>query len=186
MTVLRLEAVAGNAIDRALAAVGTLTLVRRPDGAFADVREQDAAPLIRALALAGIAAVPSMVDLAPPSGTHAAVGRDLAPFPGLAISVDLLEVRRVPVGEATRASLARRLPRLRRPSRAQRERCDALLRERDVALAWRRRAWASRAALRSGAARVSLRPVVFDPDALTREEERTVLASAGLIGRWLF
>ncbi len=186
MTVLRLEAVDGSAIDGALAAVGEITLARRPDGAFADVRGQDAGPLIRALAFAGIAAVPSIVDLSPPSGTHAAVGRDLAPLPDLGVALDLLELRRVPLGEATRASLARRLPRLRRPSRAQQERCEALLRERDVALAWRRRAWASRATLRTGVARVSLRPVVFDRDALARADERTVLASAGLIARWLF
>lgn len=186
MTVLRLEAADANAIDVALGAVGAITLVRRPDGVFAGVREQDADPLIRVLAFAGIAAIPSIVDLAPPPGTHPAVGRDLADLRDLPLALDLVEIRRVPLGEATRASLARALPRLRRPSRAQRERCEALLRERDVALAWRRRVWAARATLRSRLARSSLRPIVFDRDALTRRDERTVLASEGLIGRWLF
>lgn len=187
MTVLHLEVVTGSVVDRALGAVEAVTLARRPDGVFAEIRERDAEPFIRALAFVGVAAVPSIVDLTPPSGTHAAIGRDLAGLRGIPLALDLLNVRRITLGEATRASLARRLPRLRRPSRAQREQCEALLRERDVAFAWRRRAWAARATLRSGPARVSLRPVVFDAAALTRQDdERTAFASEQAIGRWLF
>ncbi|MDE3113350.1 MAG: hypothetical protein KGN00_12040 [Chloroflexota bacterium] len=186
MTSLRLERVAGYVVEAALAQVASALLVRRADGIFAAVGPGDADPLIRALAFAGIAAVPYAIDLAPPAGARAAIGRDLAPAAGLGLALDVVDVRRLPLGAATRDALARRWSTLRPPSKAQRERCRALLRGDDTAFAWRRRVWGTRAALRGAATRIALRPIVFDVDALNDpHDERHVLASEARISGWL-
>ena len=143
--------------------------------------------LIRALAYVGIAAEPCVVDLAPPAGMHPAIARDLTPLSDVPPALDLVDVRRLTLGLATEEALARRWRRVRGPSRPQRERCRALLRGQDVAFAWRRRAWTTRAAFRAPVSRRVLRPVVFDRDAFASlGDEGRVLASDGLLGRWLF
>jgi hypothetical protein len=187
MTLLRLEAVRGTALEAALALVAQAKLARTPDGRFAEIAPGEVDAFVRALAFAGIAAAPTSGELAPPSAAHAAVGRDLAPLPGFALELDLVSVRRLSLGEATRESLARRWPSLRSPSRAQRERCRSLLRGDDVAFAWTRRAWGSRSSLRARTARASLRPVIFDVAALASvADERRTFARDALLGRWLF
>ncbi len=187
MTSLRLRSVRGIAVEPALARVGSAVLARRPDGVFAEVSPAETDAFIRALAFAGIAAAPCVVDLAPPPGTRAAIGRDLAPVADLVPALDVVDVRRLCLGAATRESLARGWRALRPPSRAQRERCRALLRGEDTAFAWRRRVWATRAVLKAAASRVALRPIVFDVDALTHpRDEGRALASDGRIARWLF
>lgn len=187
MTVLRLVPVSGTAIGPALAAVDAAVLARRDGAAYAEVPVSLVPRLSRALAFAGIAAVSCEADLAAPPGLLLALGTDLAAVPGGLIALDLVRVRRIALGQATREMLRRRLAGLRPASAAARIRCRALLRGDDVALAWSRRAWGSRAALRSSSARASLRPVVFDPDAARRDDlpGRTSSRDEGL-ARWLF
>lgn len=184
MTILRLRSVRATAVDAAIAALDAVTLARMAEGVFADVDDGRAERSIRALALAGISAVPCEIDLAAPRGMRAAIGRRLAPVPGLAL--DLVTVRRVPLGGSTRRILRRRWGIL-RPSRDARARCRALLRGQDAELAWTRRAWGTAEAVRGPVARTILRPVVFDAGGVDgRCPERRTFAREGAIGRWLF
>ncbi len=186
MTSLRLEAVAGRDVEAALARIASATLVRRPDGVFARVDPVDASTFVRGLAFAGIAATECELALVPPADAHAAIGRDLAPLRDVDVAFDAVEVRRLDLGVATREALARRFG-LPRRTRAQRDRCRALLRGEDAAFAWRRRVWAGRAALRAAGSRIRLRRIVFDAEALTRpRDEGRALASERRIGAWLF
>lgn len=186
MTVLRLEPLAGTRVESAFTVVDAAVLARRPDGVFAEVSEADAERSIRTLAFAGIAARRCSVELAPPAGMHLAVGRDLSRLPLERLALDVVSVRRITTGEATREILRRRWRPLRRRPRERWERCRAILRHEDVALAWTRRAWATASSLRAPDARTSLRPVVFDTGALGGCVERRAYARDGLIGRWLF
>lgn len=187
MTVLRLEPLGGSHVDRALAAVGSATLTRREDGAFVEVAVADVARLVRALAFAGVAASACDADLAAPRGLVPAVGRDLAPLARPLAGTDIVRVRRLTLGEATREVLRRRLGGLLPAPAPARDRARALLRGEDVLLAWTRRAWLTRGVLRAGPVRRSLRPIVFDREALERPDPggRT-FASSGALQRWLF
>jgi hypothetical protein len=185
VTILRLRSVRGTAVDAAIAALDIVRLARTPEGAFADVDESAVERSIRSLALVGISAVACDIDLAAPSGSRAAIGRDLAPVPGLAL--DLVSVRRVPLGESTREVLRRRWRIVRPPSPAARALCRALLRGQDAELAWTRRAWGTAEAVRGPIARTILRPVFFDAGGVgAASHERRTFASDGIIGRWLF
>ncbi len=187
MTVLRLDPVAGRAIDHALADLAAATLVRRPDGAFVEVTVAEVARLVRRLAFAGIAAAPCDADLGAPPGLMAAVGRDLAPLARGTAACDVVRVRSLTLGEATREILRRRFGGLVAADARARERARALLRGDDAVLAWSRRAWATRDGLRSRGARASLRPVVFDRAALADPAlAGRTFASAGSLGTWLF
>lgn len=194
MTVLRLAPSAGRlraealpGIASALAVVDTSVLARLRGAAFAEVPVALVPRLIRALAFAGIAAEPCDADLAPPAGLFVARGMDLSPLPVGLIDLDLVRLRRIPLGLATREVLRRRFAGLLPAGPTARLRCRTLLRGEHVLFAWGRHAWASRAALRSGRARSSLRPVVFDRDAVTRAEldGRTSTRDDDL-ARWLF
>lgn len=174
-------------LDRALALVDDVTLVRSAEGCTVQVRAADAAVLIRALAFAGIAARASGVDVSVPTGHVPAVGADLAPVPIDLLGCDVVRVRRLTIGEATAEVLRRRFAALRDPSPAARERCRRLLRGEDALLAWDRRAWLPRAALRSARSRSCLRPVVFDRDAIERDDRPgRSFASQGALAAWAF
>jgi hypothetical protein len=75
---------------------------------------------------------------------------------------------------------------LRRPSAARRALVRDLLSGVDASFGWRRRAWTTRAVLRTREARRVLRPVVFDIAAIGAPPERRGLARQGSIARWLF
>ena len=187
MTVLRLDPLPGARIDRAIATVETAALVRRADGAYLDVSAPDVAPVVRALAFAGIDAAVSEVDLALPRGLLPAVGRDLAPLMRGLVACDVVRVRRLTLAQATRELLGRPFAGLRRPREAARKSARGLLRDDDALLAWARRAWATRDALRTRAVRRSLRPVIFDRSAVDRADlDGRTLASAGALTHWLF
>lgn len=187
MTVLRLEAVAGTAVDLSLSTLEAVTLVRRPDGRYADVVQFEVARMVRALAYAGIDAVPCASDLETPARTFPAIGCDLRPVPAAVMASDVVRVRRLSIGEATAELLRRRWWGLRAAPPTSRERCRAVLRGDDSLLAWTRRAWGTRAALRTPAARSSLRPVVFDRAAFDRADLRSrAFARDAALGRWLF
>jgi len=184
VTLFRLLPIAPGGVDHALAVAPTVTLTRQGGVLYADVVEGDAAGLIRALAFAGVAATVCAAD---PVGPRAvpAIGRDLAPLPAGLVDVDSVRVRRLALGEATREILRRRWAALRGPSSAARERCRAVLRGEDAVFAWERRAWGPRERLRDPRTRASLRPIVFDREALVRASEGRTYASEGAIGRWL-
>lgn len=187
MTVLRLEPVHGAGVDAAVSAVDAVVLARRPDGRFADVALADVARFTRALAFAGISASPCTADLVAPTGAIASIGRDLGPLPDALLAADVVRVRRLPLGEATAELLRRRTLGLRPAPPGARDRCRSLLRGEDVVLAWSRRAWGTRRALRARAARSRLRPVVFDHEAAGHPElTGRAFARDGALGRWLF
>jgi hypothetical protein len=187
VTVLRLSPAAGADLDRALAVVEGAMLVRRDDRVFIEVPVADVARLVRALAFAGIAAAPCDADLSAPRALRPAVGYDLAPLVAGAVACDIVRVRRLTLGEATRELLRRRFGGLAAPTEAARRRARAVLRGEDVLLAWARQGWATADALRTQRVRASLRPVVFDRGALERTDlPGRTLASAGSLGRWLF
>jgi hypothetical protein len=187
VTVLGLAPVGGTLVDGALAVVTSATLVRRPEGAFVEVALPDVARVVQALAFAGIAAGVCEIAISPPHSLVPAIGRDLGPLPRGLIAHDVVRVRRLALGEATREVLRRRFGRLPRPSADARARARALLHGEDALLAWDRRAWGSRVAVIGAEARACLRPIVFDRVALERAELRgRTFASAGSLGRWLF
>jgi hypothetical protein len=151
---------------------------------FIDVCDGDVDRACRVLAFAGVRAQPSLETIGPRPGTHAAIGRDLTPLPRDSLALDLVHVRPFAIGPET-ARLLRAGP-LRRPSLAKRTLVRDLLSGVNVSLGWRRRAWATRAVLRTADARRALRPVVFDIAALGAPPERRTLAREGAIARWLF
>ncbi|MBI2983005.1 MAG: hypothetical protein HYY42_02280 [Chloroflexi bacterium] len=143
--------------------------------------------LTRALAYAGISAEPCDAELAPPPGLLVARGMDLSPLPSGLVALDLVRIQRIHLGPATREALRRRCAGLLPAGAAARARCHALLRGEIVLFAWARHAWASRSALRCAPARTTLRPIVFDRDAVARRELLGRTSSRDeAIGRWLF
>lgn len=188
MTVLRLvPASVTTAIGPALATVESALLARRDGAAYVEVPVAVVPRLARALAFAGIRAEPCDADLTAPSGLIPAVGMDLSPVPAGLVALDVVRIRRIPLGCATREILRRRFAGLLPAAAEARVRCRALLRGDDVTLAWGRQAWASRAALRSASARRTLRPVVFDRDAIGRAElDGRASSRDEAIARWLF
>ena len=187
MTVLRVGPLPGGSLDRAIAEIGTATLVRRIDGAFVDVADDDTKRSIRAFALAGVAAEAAPVDLAAPPRLIPALGVDLVPVAKGMLVADVVRVQRLELGHATRELLARPLGGFGRPTTASKQVARALLRGEDAMFAWTRVAWATRETLRMRAVRRSLRPAIFDRAAVERPDLRgRALASAGALTRWLF
>lgn len=179
MTTLRLEVVARDPFDLAFEAPRFL-LWRRGADVRMTLDESYVARVRRALALHGVRAsiVPGDVPEAPP--LVRALGMALAPAPLGPDDLDLMEVRTVPLGEATRRALRRPIPRWPLGMR-RRSRCRALLRGTDALLEIRRTAWCGRGTLRAN--RRTLRPVLFD----TRAEPRTIRAYASdrALTRWI-
>lgn len=187
MTVLRLVPAAGRDVARVLASCEGAVLARRDGTPYVEVPVATVPRLVRALAFAGIAAVPCDADLAAPPGAHVAIGIGLSPLPRGLVALDVVRVVRMPLGRATREVFRRRFLGLMPPGPAARLRCRALLRGDDVMLAWSRRAWGSRAALRSARARGVLRPVVFDREAAERDDLHGRTSSRDeRLALWLF
>lgn len=187
MTVLRLTPVRPTDAPRAaLAAIGVATLVRRNGFVYAEVPAAGIAPFARRLAFVGIAAGPCDADLRVPSGLVAAIGRDLEPLPPDALVMDVVRLERLAAGSATRELLRRRLAGILPPATEARLRCRALLRGEVALFAWSRRAWGSRAQMRTPLARRSLRPVVFDRAAVPDDELRgRAWTEDASLARWL-
>lgn len=141
------------------------------------------AAFLRSAALLGLRLRPSSVEPGerPPTLVEAH-GRDLRPVPCDTGAIDRIELRPVPLAEATRRLLRRPFPFAPLPAR-RRERCRDLLHDRDLAYEATRVAWCPRAALRDGAYRRSLRPVVFDRGAGAPVLELT--AGDGDLAVWL-
>lgn len=187
MTVLHLVALGGTRVGPAVAAAGSVLLARRAGGAFAEVAEASLRGFVRELALGGVAATRSDVEIVVPRVGLTAIGKDLRPLPDGLLDLDIVRVCRLPLGQATHEALRRRLASVRAPDAAARRRCSALLRGEETVLAWRRQAWGRRSALRSRAARAALRPVVFDRDVATETALTGRTSSlADSLDRWLF
>jgi hypothetical protein len=142
--------------------------------------EADVARVRRSLALLGVRTVPVPGDLVARPPLVRAVGTGLAPARLAAGDLDVLDVRVVPLGEATARAL-------RRPVRywpltaGRRSRCRALLRGADVLLEVRRTAWCAQRTLR--ASRHTLRPVLFDSTAAARPMHRYAVERS--LTRWV-
>lgn len=184
MTVLHLRSASRGAVGAAFAAAERVILSRRDGAAYAELDAASVPAFVRALAFAGVRAEPCTPDLAAPAGLMLARGLDLEPL-GAAVPLDVVRLERVPLGRDTHDLLRRRLFGILPPTEHARDRCRRLLRGDHVTFEWSRIVWGTRATLRTGRARRSLRPVVFSRAAgdlpggrLTTDDER--------IGRWLF
>jgi hypothetical protein len=121
----------------------------------------------------------------PGPGLRPAVGFDLLPLSDDVQAIDIVEVRPIPLSDASAALMNRRLPWL-GSSRAARSACRRLLRDEDAVMAWRRIVWCSVASLRAARARVRLRPIVFDRAAVGRQQLRWTYVNDGAIEHWAF
>lgn len=185
--ILRLIPVGGRLLDDAVASVRELRLVRRADGCYAEVADEDAEGFMRDLAYAGIQADPIHTELGPGAAAIPATAGDLRPAPVDLVVLDGVRIQRIHVGTATAEVLRRRLALIRPPSAAAQKRCRLLLRGDDLLFRWQRQAFVERGAVRELRRRSSLRPVIFDrpPDRWTGREPRA-FASDGLLARWAF
>ena len=162
MTTLLIEPVAPEAFDIALDAP-RFTLWRQGVEVRMSLDDRLADGIRRGLALRGVRATVIDGQVPPPPMLVRALGTALLPAPLRADDLDVLEVRLVPLGEATARALRR--PVWRWPLGARRRSgCRALLRGSDALFEIRRTAWCSRETLR--ASRHTLRPALFDPIAV--------------------
>jgi hypothetical protein len=183
-TALRLEAVRCAAFDRRLARLGAGRLTRSAHDTYLEIdRGLDEAT--HELALAGVRVTSCLALPAPAVGFRPAMAFDLTPLGDGLQGIDVVEVRAIPLGEASVELMRRRLPWL-RASRQSREACRRLLRDDDVVLGWRRIVWCSVGSLRLARARVRLRPIVFDRDALAGRALQWSYANDAAIERWAF
>lgn len=181
MTSLSLDPAGRTDLDLACVAAGRCTLWRQGGEVRLAVDDAAAGAVRRALSLRGVRT--SVSDAAVPREPRslAAIGIGLGPVrladPG---ESDVLEVRVVPLSEATAALTGRRAKLW--PLRGRRrDRCRALLAGTDALLEVRRSASCGRATL--AAARHALRPVLFDRAATPRPLR--VYAADGALTRWL-
>lgn len=182
-TTLRLEAVRRSAFDARLAQLGGVRLTRAGGVTYLE-SDRDVEDATHQLALAGIrsswSTIPSLENSLRP-----AIALNLAPLDSALGAIDVVELRRIALSDASAALMHRRLPWLRR-SQATRDACLRLLREEDAVMGWRRIVWCSVTAMRVARARIRLRPVVFDHTAVDRQELRWTYVSDGAIGSWAF
>lgn len=181
MTTLLIAADGRSSLELACAASDRFVLWRRGNQVRLLLDDRHATGVRRALAFRGLSVAAGEDRLPEPPRLRAAIGTGLAPTT-LAddIELDMLEIRVVPLGEATQSLL-------RRPFRSfplgarRRSRCRALLRGTDVLLEVRRSAWCGRATL--SRARHDLRPLLFDRTAMAPVHR--VFAADGVISRWV-
>ena len=182
-TTLRLEAVQRAAFDCHLARLGAGRLTRSAHDTYLET-DRGIDEVTHELALAGVRAARCALP-APEAGFRPAIAFDLTPLGDGLQGIDVVEVRAVSLGEASAALMRRRLPWL-RASRQSREACRRLLSDDDAVLGWRRIVWCSVGSLRAARARVRLRPVVFDRDAVAERALQWTYANDAAIERWAF
>ena len=178
--VLRVVPVAAGDVDAALGLLPWLHLVRTDAGIFLACSPELADVARTLLARTGVRAEPSDVVPGPPRAFVPARAVDLVPVP-LSGIVDTLALRPLATGEAAKRLLRRRFI---RRGHANVDGVRAVLHGEERLIGWRRVVWTDRGVLRARELR-GTRPVVFDRDAVSRGEERWILAGAGAIGRWL-
>ncbi len=170
-----------SSVDLACTAADRFVLWRRAGEVRLLADDRLATLVQRSLAFCGVRVAVTEEGVPDPPGLLAAIGTGLGPTTLINdAELDVLEVRVVPIAEATRGLL-------RRPFRPwplgqhRRTRCRAILRGTDSLLEVRRSAWCERATL-SGARR-DLRPVLFDRTARPRAQR--VFAADGVLSRWI-
>ena len=179
MTSLLIEVVSHEPFDLALAAP-RFVLWRRGAEVRMSVDERLVGSVRHALAFRGVRATVVHGDVPAPPSLVRALGTALVPVRLQADDLDVIEVRRVPLGEATAHALRRPVRRWPLGAR-RRSRCRAFLRGTDALFEIRRTAWCSRGTLR--ASRRTLRPVLFDAAAAARPLR--VRASDSSLTRWI-
>jgi len=179
VTTLLIEPVAREPFDIALDAP-RFTLWRQGVGVRMSVDDHLADGIQRGLALCGVRATVIDGQIPAPPMLVRALGTALLPAQLHPDDLDVLEVRLVPLGEATARALRRPVRRWPLGAR-RRSHCRALLRGRDAVFEIRRTAWCSRRTLR--ASRHTLRPALFDPIAAPRTLRAR--ASQQLLTRWI-
>lgn len=183
-TTLRLEAVQRAAFDCRLARLGAGRLTRAAHDTYLET-DRGLPEVTHELALAGIRVTQGLAVPGPAAGFRPAIAFDLTPLGDGLLGIDVVEVRAVPLSEASAALMRRRLPWL-RSSRQSREACRRLLRDEDAVLGWRRIVWCSVGSLRVARTGIRLRPVVFDRDALAGRDLQWTYANDAAIERWAF
>jgi hypothetical protein len=183
-TTLRLEAVRRAAFDCRLARLGASRLTRSGNETYLEI-DRGIDEVTHALALAGVRVTCCLSVPGLAAGLRPSIAFDLTPLGQGLQAIDVVEVRALPLSETSAALMRRRLPWL-RGSRQSREACRRLLRDDDAVLGWRRIVWCPMASLRVARARIRLRPVVFDRDALSGRALQWTYASDGAIERWAF
>ena len=179
MTTLLIEPLAPEPFDIALDAP-RFTLWRQGVEVRMSVDDHLADGIRRGLALRGVRATVVGDQVPAPPMLVRALGTALLPARLRPDDLDVLEVRVVPLAEATARALRRPVRRWPLGAR-RRSHCRALLRGSDAVFEIRRTAWCSRQTLR--ASRHTLRPALFDPIAAPR----TLRASASdqLLTEWI-
>jgi hypothetical protein len=158
VTTFRIELVAPEPFDLALDAP-RFVLWRRGGEVRLSVDDRFADGVRRGLAYRGVRATVVQSDVPAPPTMVRALGTALLPARLRPDDLDVVDVRVVPLGEATARALRRAIRRW--PLGAsRRSHCRALLRGTDALFEVRRTAWCSRQTLRAG--RQTLRPVLFD------------------------
>ena len=183
-TTLRLEAVQRAAFDCHLARLGAGRLTRSAHDTYLET-DRGIDEVTHELALAGVRVARCLALPGPAAGFRPAIAFDLTPLGDGLQGIDVVEVRAVPLGEASATLMRCRLP-WQRASRQSREACRRLLRDDDVVLGWRRTVWCSAGSLRAARAHVRLRPVVFDRDALADRALQWTYANDAAVERWAF
>lgn len=179
MTTLRIEPVALEPFDIALDAA-RFTLWRHGVEVRMSVDDRLADGIRRGLALRGVRATVVDDHVPPPPMLVRALGIAILPARLRPDDLDVLEVRVVPLGEATARTLRRPVRRWPLGAR-RRSQCRALLRGTDAVFEIRRTAWCARQTLRSS--RHTLRPALFDPIAAPRTLRAR--ASEQLLSGWI-
>lgn len=181
MTTLRIASEGGTQLELACIAAERFVLWRRGGEVRMTLEDRHVSAVRRALAFRGVRATACEGGLPDPPPLLAAIGTGLAPARLTDVDeLDLINVRVVPIGEAT-ARLMRRPARLWPLGQRKRSRCRALLRGTDALLEVRRSAWCNRSTL--GGARHALRPVLFDRTATPRAQ--WIYAADGALSRWV-
>jgi hypothetical protein len=183
-TTLRLEAIRRTKFDARLALLGGGKLTRAATVTYLE-SERESEDATNQLALAGIRVTQCSSVPRPAQAMRPSIAFDLAPLDDAFQAIDVIELRRIPLSEASATLLRHRL-RWMCSSRAARDACRRLLHEEDAILGWRRIVWCSVNSMRGARARGRLRPVVFDRNAVERQAFRWTYASDGAIERWAF
>jgi hypothetical protein len=179
VTTLLIAPIAPEPFDIALDAP-RFTLWRQGVEVRMSVDDRLAEGVRRGLALRGVRATVTDDHMPAPPTLVRALGTALLPARLRPDDLDVLEVRVVPLGEATARALRR--PVWRWPLGARRRsHCRALLRGSDAVFEIRRTAWCSRQTLR--ASRRTLRPALFDP--IAAPPTLRARASEQLLSGWI-
>jgi hypothetical protein len=183
-TTLRLEAIRRTAFDSGLARLGGGRLTRAASVTYLET-DRGIEDATYHMVLAGVRVTWCSGVPSPAASLRPALGFDLVPLGDALQAIDIVELRPVILSDASAALMHRRLGWL-GSSRSAQDACRRLLHDEDVVMGWRRIVWCSVASLRAARARVRLRPVVFDGEAVQRQQFRWTYANDGAIEHWAF